>query len=325
MGYQKRNIISGLTKLFKFREAGILVVLISIFAAISIMNSAFAQIDNIIVVLRSTSFVFIAAVAMTFLIMAGELDLSISYVMALGAIISGLVAVAGLPLIIVIIVCILTGGCIGLLNAMFTLKFRIPSLIVTIGMGYIVKSLVFIITKGVPVYPLPDSYNELGQGYFLGIPYVILFAIALGICGFIVLKYTKYGRYICAVGGNRETARLSGINISLIKTIAFIMTSAFAAFSGMLMAGRLGSGQTGIGTGYEMLTISAVIIGGTSMFGGSGTMLGSAIGALLMNVIQSGMVALKVSIYYQNMVIGAIIIFAVAIDQYRRQKRGVIQ
>jgi ribose/xylose/arabinose/galactoside ABC-type transport system permease subunit len=163
----------------------------------------------------------------------------------------------------------------------------------------------------------------MGQGKIGVVPIVVVVAIVLAVIATIVLKKTRYGRSIYAIGGNRETARLAGINVNTIQISVYALTGLAAALAGVLMAARLNSAQPSAGSGYELKVIASVIIGGTSMFGGSGNVIGTLIGALLMIVIENGMLLMKISAYWQSFAIGIIIIFAVGLDQYRRKKLGL--
>lgn len=263
---------------------------------------------------------FIVAAAMTFVLIAAGLDLSVGSVIAFGGIVGSMVLAAGAPIFLGILAGVLTGAGIGFINGFVVVKFGIPPLIVTLGMMYAGQGAVLVVTRGTPVYPLPAAFNAIGQGNLAGIPYVVLIAAVVGIVAHIVLTRTTYGRMVFATGGNAETSRLSGINVNFVNLTVYILTGMAAAFVGMLMASRLASAQPGAGAGWELQVIAAVIIGGTSMFGGSGSILGSLLGVLFMNVVSTGMIMMRISAYWQNLVVGVIIVVAVGIDQYRRRK-----
>jgi ribose/xylose/arabinose/galactoside ABC-type transport system permease subunit len=222
-----------------------------------------------------------------------------------------------------IVVGLVTGAAGGLLNALIIVRLSIPPLITTLGTLYMARGLVLVITRGTPIYPLPDAFSELGNGDLAGIPSVVIVAFIVSLAGAWILKHTVFGREVYAIGGNEETARFSGISVQRVKTMIYILVTAMAALSGVLMTARLGSAQPGIGDGYEMQVITAVIIGGTSLSGGSGTILGTVLGALFMSVLANGMNLIGVSVYWQKFVMGAIIIIAVGTDHYRRSSRGV--
>ncbi|MCP4383941.1 MAG: ABC transporter permease [Hyphomicrobiales bacterium] len=306
------------------REVGIAVPLILILILVAIVNPVFYNTGNLVNVLRQTSFTFIIAVPMTIVLVAAGLDLSVGSVLALAGVTTGLALLAGVPIWLAILIGIGTGMVVGGISGLLIARFSIPSLIVTLGMMYIARGLVQVLTRGKPIYPLPDDFNFIGQGFVGEIPIVVIVAAAVGVAGHILLGRTVFGRSVYAVGGNRETARVSGINVNRILIWVYVMTGAGAALSGVLTTARLGSALANTGLGMELQVIAAVIIGGTSMFGGSGTIIGTFIGVLFMNVLANGMVLMKVSVFWQLVVIGAIIIVAVGVDQYNRKRRGMV-
>jgi ribose/xylose/arabinose/galactoside ABC-type transport system permease subunit len=312
-----------LKRIFRQKELGIAIPLILMFIVIGIINPLFFQMDNIINMLRTSAFVFIIGVTMTWVFIGGGMDLSVGSTLALGGVISGMALLAGVPIWLSIIFGLLAGTAIGFLNGLFIARFKIPAFIATLGMMYIARGIVQFLTRGNPVYPLPNRFNFLGQGYIGGIPVVVIVAVVLGVAGHIVLEKTVFGRSIFALGGNRETARVSGINVIRISLLTYVANGITSGLTGVLTAARLGSALSNAGTGMELQVIAAVIIGGTSLFGGSGSILGTAVGALLMSVIANGMVFLKISVYLQAVVIGAIIILAVGLDQYNRKRQGM--
>ena len=317
--------------ILRARESGIAIPLILLIIVVSAVNPVFLDIDNLLNIARQISFVFIIGIAMTFVLIGAGLDLSVGSVLALGGVICGLVLRAlmlVMPLWIAIVIAIIFGLLIGVLAGLFNgavvTRFKIPSLIVTLGMMYIARGVVQVLTRGNPVYPFPDEFNNLGQGYLLGVPNVVYVAVVLGILAHVVLTQTAWGRAVFAVGGNTETARLSGINVVKVLTAVYVLCGIASAISGVLTASRLASALANAGTGMELQVIAACIIGGTSMFGGSGSILGTLIGAAFMSIIANGMVLMKISVYYQSVVIGAIIILAVGIDQFRRRRGGML-
>jgi ribose/xylose/arabinose/galactoside ABC-type transport system permease subunit len=320
---ENRSLNMNIRRFFRLKELGIAIPLVLIFVIIGLVNPRFFSSTNIINMLRNSAFVFIIGLTMTTVFIGGGLDLSVGSSLALGGVISGLALLAGVPIWICVIIGTLMGSLVGYLNGLFIARFKIPSFIVTLGMMYIARGIVQFLTRGNPVYPLPEEFNFLGQGRLLGIPVVILVAVVLGVIGHIILTSTIFGRSIFALGGNSETARVSGINIVNISLITYVLNGTTSGLTGVLTAARLGSALSNAGAGMELTVIAAVIIGGTSLFGGSGSILGTAVGALLMSVIANGMVFLKVSIYLQAVVIGVIIILAVGLDQYNRKRLGM--
>ena len=308
-------------KILKTKEIGIIFILIVLSVLIQIKNPIFLTFSNIIDVCRNTSYTLIIAVGMTFVLIAKGLDLSVGSLMALGGLVSALAMFHGVPILLAVLLGLLVGGAFGLVNAICIVKFRIPAMIATLGTMYMARGLVLVITKGSPVFPLPDAFGAFGRGYLLGIPYVVLIAALLSVIAHLVLTRTTYGRKVYAIGGNPETAKFAGINVALVTASCYLISGVLAALSGILTAARMGSGQPSIGDGTEMTVITAVIIGGTSLNGGAGTILGTVLGALLMNVLSSGMNLVGISAYWQQFVMGLIIIVAVGADMYQRSKR----
>ena len=315
-----------LKQITKINELGILIFLIAICIVISAVNPKFYSFINIINILRQTSYIGIIGMAVTMVFITAGLDLSVGSVLGLGGLISAIfMATFGMPVWISVIAGLLTGVFFGLVNGFLIVKGKIPSLIVTLGTLYIARGFMNVITKGRPVYPLPDTFQRLGNGTLAGIPYSVIIVAVLLVISHFVLRNTIYGRKIYAVGGNLETSRLSGINVDFIRISVYVLSALLAAFTGILITARMGSGQVSTGTGWELTVIASVIIGGTSMFGGAGTVFGTILGALLMTVMTNGMILMRISAFWQNVFIGAIIIIAVAIDQYKRRRSGDIE
>ena len=310
-----------LKKIFKTKEIGIILILIVLSVLIQLKNPIFLTYSNIIDVCRNTSYTLVIAVGMTFVLIAKGLDLSVGSLMALGGLISSLAMFHGVPILLAVLLGLLVGAAFGVVNAFCIVKLNIPAMIATLGSMYMARGLVLVITKGSPVFPLPEAFGNFGKGYFLGVPYVVLIALFLSIAAHLVLSRTTYGRKVYAIGGNPETAKFAGINVAMVTGSCYLISGVLAALSGILTAARMGSGQPSIGDGTEMTVITAVIIGGTSLNGGAGTILGTVLGALLMNVLSSGMNLVGISAYWQKFVMGLIIIIAVGADMYQRNRR----
>lgn len=301
------------------QESSVILVLILYCVIVTIVNPVFISANNVVNILRSTGFTLIVVVGMTLVLITAGLDLSVGSVFAMGSIVCGICCTAGIS----VWLSMLIGTGVGLLFGMtigFTIvKTGIPPLMITLGMQYIGRGMVSAITKGVPVYPLPDGFTSLEKISFFGIiPIIVPVSILIAVAGHIVLSRTTFGRSVYAIGGNQEAAKISGINIDRTKMIVYSLTSALAAFSGIMMASRLGSAEPSTGTGFEMKVICACIIGGTSSFGGTGTVLGAALGAVFMEVITNSLTLMKISVYWQNLFFGVILIAAVLLDQYKR-------
>lgn len=317
----KPNVIK---KIFAVNEVAILIALIVIIAITTIGNSNFMTSANITSLLRAVSITFVGSIGMMFVISTGVFDLSVGSTYGFAGILTGLMIVNGTPWPIAIIIGVVVGGVIGLVNGLIITKLEIPPLITTLGTQYIVKGMTNVITQGKPVTGFPESFNFIGGGSVAGIPVPVFFAAILFVLAFIIYKYTTFGRKLLAVGGNKETARLCGINSTRIQIIAFIIAGATAALVGVLTAARLSSAQAAAGTGIEMTYIASVVIGGTSLSGGNSSTVGTLIGVGIMETLTVTTTLLHIDTYYQKIVVGIIIIVAVGIDvvRHKRLARG---
>lgn len=308
---------SVLRAMIEIKEVGVIFPIVFAVIIFGLINRDFYSYENIINVLRNSSFTFITAIGMTYVLITGAFDLSVGSQMACGGLFAGLLMQAGVPTWLAIVVGILSGVVFGSLNGYVIEYLKVPPMIATMSTMMIFRGIVYVVLRGEPLYPLPADFAIIGQNDFFNVPYIIIITIILGIIAELVLKYTVFGRMVYAVGGNAESARLSGIPVRRVRFITYILIGALATFTGVLYASRFGSVQSAIGTGSEMVMIAAAIIGGTSILGGSGTIFGTVLGSVFMNMITNGMTLAKISPYYQGIVIGMIIILAVSLDQVR--------
>ena len=316
-----------LWKALEIREVGAVLPLLIAVLLFAFKSDRFLTWDNMINVLRIASFTMICAIGECYLLISGSWDISIGAVFSLGGVIAGLAMTSlGLPIWLSIILALVAGAIIGLINAFLVQKLDMPAFVATVGTQFIAKGLVQGITKGTPVYPLPDKFLGVGQTNLeigsLGIPWVLVIAIVLSVIAGLILKYTTYGRKIYAVGGNGEAARLAGIPTTKIRFSAFILCGILAALTGVLMASRLGSAQANIGNGFEMIVIAGAVIGGISMSGGAGSIFGMALGAFFMALITNGMTLIKISATWQTLVTGAILILACSLEYVRNRLKA---
>ena len=305
-------------------ETGVLIPMVILLIIIGIVNKNFFAFGNLIDILRSSSYTFIIAAPLTLMMISGGMDLSIGAATALGSVVCGwCFAKLHLPIILAILLTLAVGVLAGLIKSLFVVTFNLPAFIITLGLTKIIDSFILVTTGGIAVSGLDNElFKAIGQGKIGPIFWTIIFAVIIGVAMHILLTRTKYGRSVCAVGGNRETARLAGINVTKVRFVVETMVTMFAAFCGVCMCSRFNSGQTGAGEGTELTIMAAVIIGGTSMFGGSGSVLGSFLGCLLLAVINNGLVLMRVSTNWQNMIFGLILIISLFIDKYRREQSG---
>ncbi|QGP91269.1 Ribose import permease protein RbsC [Neomoorella glycerini] len=302
-----------------FQELGILLVLVVICLILSVLTSNFREPTNLINVVRQFSEISIMAIGMTFVIISAEIDLSVGSIYGLAAIIAGYLLHNGYAATLAFLLAMLTGVGLGFINGIISTKGKIPSFIVTLSMLQLARGGAYAISHGWPISEFPDTHNWvffLGQSLGGVIPVQIIIMLLLNLLAFIVLSRTTFGFKVYAVGGNKNAARLAGINVDGIKIASFVLAGAMAALAGIIGLAHLNSVAATAGAGREMDVIAAVIIGGTNLFGGKGTILGTLLGAAIMGVVRNGMVLLGVEAYYQEAFIGVVILIAVLADTW---------
>ncbi len=317
----------GVSPLRRLSDYLIYLVFLAICAALAFAAPNFFSASNLVNVVRQTSFPAIVAVGMTFVILTAGIDLSVGGVIAFAGVVGCLILVRpGLApawaLMLGIGAGVAVGTAVGIINGIAVTRFRLPPFIATLAMWFIAGrdgGLAFIITGGEPVYNLPTSFTLLGAGAIGGIPIPIIFMVVAVIAGHIVLTRTTFGRHVYAVGGNEEAAWLSGINVARVKLAVYIISGTLAGLASMILAARLASGDPKTGMGMELDAIAAVVVGGTSLFGGKGSVLGTLVGALIMGVLNNGLNLLNISSYWQPVVKGGVILLAVLIDQITKK------
>ena len=295
--------------------------LILVFVVLSVVAPSFLSADNLFNLGSQTSVNAVMAVGVTVVIITGGIDLSVGSVAALSGVVGVmLMANHGFNPLIGILGGILIGAMAGLVNGLLVSLVGLPPFIATLGMLSVGRGLVLILTGAVAVFGAPDSFRLLGQGVINGFPIPILLIAVVAVAGHLVLTRTRLGRYAYVMGSNPEAARLSGVPVKRHTTAVYVLSGALAGLGGMIAASRINSGQPNFGEGLELDVIAAVVIGGASLFGGRGTVLGSLIGAFLVAVIRNGAVQLNIGTFYQNVLIGVIIWLAVWWDRYQRRK-----
>ena len=307
-------------RFLKSGEAGIALALLILFAGLSWGSPEFLSADNLLTVARQFSVYGIIAVGMTFVIVAGEIDLSVGSVLALSACLSArLVVEHAWPLGGARAAAIAAGAAAGWVNGALTVGLGIPSFIITLGMMSVVRGVTYVFTGAMPISGLPDGYLFLGSGTLFGVTVPVVTMAVVAVAGGVILKFTSFGRAVYAVGGNLEAARLAGVATNRVRILCFTCLGALAALAGMLTAGWVTVAQPVAGEGYELDVIAAVIIGGSSVSGGKGTVLGTMLGATLMGVLRNGLILLGVDVNWQKVAIGAVIVMAVMLDRLRRR------
>ena len=300
------------------QESSIIIATVLYMIIVTCVNPVFISSGNLFNILKTTGYTLITVVGMSLVLITGGLDLSVGSVLALGGVVTGMACKAGLPVPIAILLGVAMGMLIGFINGYIIVKAGIPPLIVTLGMQYVARGLVSVLTQGVPIYPLPEGLMMIDQIKILKVPMVVIVALIIAAVGHIALSRAPFGRAIYALGGNEEAARISGINTKRTKLMVYVVTSMLAALAGVFMTARLGSAEAAAGTGYELTVICGAIIGGISTFGGMGTIVGATIGAFFMEVLTNSLTLMRISVYWQNLVVGVILVLAVLLDQYKR-------
>jgi ribose transport system permease protein len=295
--------------------------LIIVFVALSIASPYFLTSNNLFNIGVQVSVVAIIAVGQTLVILTAGIDLSVGSVAGLGGILGSMaIAKAGFPIVPGLIIGVLAGAAVGLVNGLLVTQLRLPPFIATLGMLGVARGLTFIVGGENAVYGLPSGFRTVGEGQIGPIPLPLVYLAVIAGAGYVILSRTKLGRYAYAIGSNKEAARLSGISINRYLISVYVICAGLAGFGGMIAASLVQSGQPNYGVGLELNVIAACVIGGTSLFGGVGTIGGTLIGAFLMAVITNGAVLLNITQYYQQVIIGVIIWSAVWWDQVRRRR-----
>lgn len=297
------------------RETGIFLVLMIVGAGMTIANSRFIRPNNLMNIARQASFYSIIAVGETFVIVSGGIDLSVGGSVSLAGITAALLVTNGLTGFIPIIVGILAGSVTGFFNGWVITKLKIMPFIVTLGSLNIAKGVVLVSTQGYPIPIYEGPIVTLGQDSIGLFPIPVLFMIGVTILGIISLNNTPFGNSVRGVGSSEFSARATGIDIKKVKLMIYTFAGTLAGLAGILLAGRLSAGQPNAGIGWELDVIAAVIIGGTSLKGGEGSVLGTFIGAILLAVIRNGLVLSGVSMYWQTIVVGLILIGGIAANR----------
>ncbi|MBN9657415.1 MAG: ABC transporter permease [Acidobacteria bacterium] len=294
--------------------------LIALFAGLSLATPHFLTVVNLAAVIRQTAVINIIALGMTMVIIAGGIDLSVGSIMALCGLLGAMTVGQGQPILVGLAVGLLTGVACGLVNGLLVTKLRINPFIVTLGTLGIYRGVCLIISGGLPIQNMPKGFAFLGEGAILHIPFVlyVLFACAAGV--HMLLEHTRMGRYAFAIGSNAEAAFYAGIPVSFHVTAIYAAGGLLTGLAGMVETSRLMTGQPTAGQGYELQAIAAVVIGGGSLRGGEGSVVGTLIGAYIMGLLSNGSDLLGISPYLQQAIIGAVIILAVVLDELRKRR-----
>jgi ribose transport system permease protein len=311
------------SRLAKFQS---LIALFVLCLVISLLSDKFITVTNGWNVMRQISVNICISTGMTLVVLTAGIDLSVGSVLALcGAITAGLLKngieipagnlYIGFTLLGALLAGVLTGSVLGMFNGWTITKFKVPPFVATLAMLTIARGLTMLYTKGYPISGLGNKFAFIGTGWLLGIPVPVWISVIIVLIAVVLTNKTRFGRYVYAIGGNESAARLSGININRVKIAVYALAGAFAAIGGIIVTSRLDSAQPNAGTSYELDAIAAVVIGGTSLSGGKGSVWGTVLGAVIIGVLNNGLVLLNVSPFWQQVVKGIVILVAVIIDK----------
>jgi inositol transport system permease protein len=317
----KKQPFEWIAFLQKFGVFLFLILLIIFFAS---QNPRFLSIRNLFNILTDVSIYGIMAVGMTLVILTAGVDLSVAAIKGTGDTRPETPdphKFGGLSWLIALLICVGLGTVVGFIQGKVSTKFRIPPFIVTLGGMTVWRGATLLIGAGSPISGFDANYSWWGSGSFLGVPVPVLVFLVVAVVGYVALRYTPYGRYVYAVGGNPEAARLTGLRVDRILTSVFAIMGFLAGLAGFIQSARLSSAEATAGLGFELTVIASVVIGGTSLMGGIGGIAGTVVGTLLIGVLLNGLVIMNVNPYYQQIIIGVIIVLAVAFDTFAKSRR----
>ena len=317
------NLATPLRGLLRTTEMIMFLAVIILVTVSTLINPRFIGVDNLHSVSRDIALLGIAGIGEGFAILVAGIHLSVGSMIGLGGVLVAYFIVSqGLPIWVGMLLTLLIGLGVGVIHGLFVTKLKMHGFLITLVTMGVARGASLVITKGWPIIDLPRSYNVIAQGYVANIPIPVIIFVAILAVTLFLLRFTYIGRQIYAAGGNMEAARLSGVNVDARIILCYVIAALCSSLVGMIQAGRLTIGHPGAGEGYELLAITACIVGGLSFFGGEGSVLGIAVGASMIGVLQNAMIMLKVSPYWHRIVIGLVLLSAIVFDYVRRRRRG---
>lgn len=305
-----------------FRRFSVFVILLGIGTIFALGSERFLLVDNLLNIALQTSMIAIVAIGMTFTILTAGIDLSVGSVMALaGALAAGLAAKQGLATPVAIILALAAGGGIGAINGLLIVRGGVPPFVATLAMLAVARGATLVYTQGRPIAGLDESFIWLGNGKVLGLPVPVLIMLVLTAVAYFILRHTRFGLHVYATGGNPETTRLAGVSTDRVTLMVYVISGLCAALAGILLTARLWSAQPNAATGWELDAIAAPVLGGTSLFGGVGSVGGTVVGAFIIGVLSNGLNLLGISSYYQQVIKGIVFILAVMLDLFTKRRK----
>ena len=315
-------ILSTVRSLVAFREFAMLLVLVVFGIVMSLLSPVFMSYGNIEAILLGLTVEGTITVGMAIVLISGGFDLSVGSTLGFAGVVTGLALTAGLPTPVSIVLGLLAALGVGLSNGLLIAKMKINPFIATLGMQITIRGLLLVIAKGRAVLNLPSSFTVIGQGRLFGMQYPIYVMLVLVILGDLMLRNSRFLRQNYYIGGNRRAAWLSGINVDLVIIVDYCIVALLAGIAGLLITGRFGSSSLTVGTGVELRVITAAILGGASLSGGEGSVLGAFLGALFIGVLANALNLMGVDVYWQNLITGLILIIAVVVDVVNERRKS---
>jgi len=306
----------------RFRDAGTLLGLVLIAVVFSALTPVFLTTPNLMNILQQSSINACIALGMTLVIISGGIDLSVGPVAALSAVLGAAMMVAGVPVPLAVLAALAVGAGCGGFNGVLIAWGGLQPFIVTLGGLSLFRAFALIYTGGTPIFGIPDGFRALTNGTVAGVPNPVLIVVVLALVAWVILNHTPLGEYMMAVGGNEEAARISGVPVRLTKLAAYMISGLMASVAAMILIGRLGAAEPTLGTLWELDAIAAAAIGGASLMGGRGSIMGTLIGCVILGALRNGLTLMNVQAFYQLLATGIIIIVAMLIDRATSGKQG---
>jgi ribose transport system permease protein len=306
----------------RFRDAGTLLGLLIIGIVFATLSPVFLTTPNLLNILQQSSINACIALGMTLVIISGGIDLSVGPVAALSAVLGAAMMVAGVPIPLAVLGAIAVGAACGAFNGALIAWGGLQPFIVTLGGLSLYRAFALIFTGGTPIFGIPDGFRALTNGTLLGVPNPVVIVAVLAAASWVILNRTPLGEYFMAIGGNAEAARISGVPVTLTKLSAYMISGGLASVAAMILIGRLGAAEPTLGTLWELDAIAAAAIGGASLSGGRGSIIGTLIGCIILGALRNGLTLMNVQAFYQLLATGIIIIVAMLIDRATSGKAG---
>lgn len=301
---------------------GVIIAWIVLIIIFTVCNPAFLKMSNLFTILRQAAVVGVCSVGMTFVILTGGMDLSVGSVIGVSCVAGAQLLAKGIPIPLVIIIVLFIGLISGMFNGFFINELGIAPIIMTLGTMTTLRGVAYLLCGGFAVYGMPESFKYIGQGYLGVIPFPVIIMVLCFAAGWFILNRLGFGREVFGIGGNVEASRLSGVNVKKTLYKVYGLAGVLYALAGLILMARVNSGQPSSGEGYEMDVITGVVLGGVSINGGEGSILGVVVGVLLMSTLQNGMVLMNISEFWQKVVKGIVLILAVSLDRIVQKSKA---